>query len=436
MMKSGIHFVVVAMLAFGITLFAQTSTGGSSGLIAIVHAKAYLVPGKPAIQDATVVIANGKIEAAGAGLTVPTGARVIDAKGRILTPGLMNSDSQLALTETEGQETTDRKVSKGSFGPSFDIEYALNPNSTVLPVVRAQGLTRAMVMPTGSAEPPFNGEGAVLRLSEGADILDLPRAAVVVQIGGMVAPATGGSRSAAWILLRRALTATQESMDGTKPGKSLADNFSPYDRDALLPVLQRKIPLVLVVHRESDLRQAVAIAAGYNVRVVLVGAEEAWRIATLLASRKIQVVLDPYSDVPHTFDEIGARLDNAAILDRAGVEVSFMGTFVDVNYNAGRSIREGAGIAVANGMPWNDALKALTINPAKTWGISDHYGSLEPGKDGDIVLWDGDPLQPSSAPVLMFVRGQQVSLETRQTDLERRYSPAHMTSPIPPAYRH
>jgi imidazolonepropionase-like amidohydrolase len=429
-MKCRMLFVAVAMLAVGMALSAQSSPDASSGPIAIVHAKAYLVPGKPAVQNATVVIANGKIKAAGAGLAVPPGVRVIDAKGRILTPGLMNSDSQLTLTETLGQETTDSRISKGPFGSSFDVEYAVNPNSTVIPVVRAQGLTRATVLPTGSAEPPFNGQGAVLRLSEDADILDLPRAAVVAQIGGMVSPAAGGSRSAAWMLLRRALTAAQGN-NGSSAGK-----LDPEDRAALLPVLERKIPLALIVHRESDLRQAVAIADDYKVRVVLVGAEEAWRIADLLASRKIPVVLDPYADAPHTFDEIGARLDNAAILNRAGVPISFMGTFVDVTYNAGTSIREGAGIAVANGLPWNEALKALTLNPAMTWGISDHYGSLEPGKDADAVLWDGDPLQPGNAPMAVWVGGKQVSLETRQTDLERRYSPANMGSPIPPAYRH
>lgn len=421
--------VIAAALAFGAGLWAQTSSG-SGREIAIVHAKAYLVPGKPPVNDATVLIENGEIKAAGAGLAAPTGARVIDAKGKIVTPGLMNSDSQLALTETMGQETTDSRVSKGPFGASFDVEYALNPNSTVIPIVRAQGLTRATVLPTGSAEPPFNGQGAVLRLSEGANILDVPRAAVVAQIDGMVSPAAGGSRSAAWMLLRRALTAAQRNTG------SSAAKLSPEDRAALLPVLQRKIPLVLIVHRESDLRQAVAVADDYNIRMVLVGAEEAWRIAGLLASHKIPVVLDPYADAPHTFDMIGARLDNAAILDRAGVAISFMGTFVDVTYNAGTSIREGAGIAVANGLPWDEALKALTLNPAVTWGISDHYGSLEPGKDADLVLWDGDPLQPGNAPLIVFVRGRQVSLETRQTDLERRYSPANMKSPVPPAYRH
>ncbi|HWF47620.1 MAG TPA: amidohydrolase family protein [Bryobacteraceae bacterium] len=418
---------------------APAQSGSEDGRIAIVHAKAYLDPGKPPIDDATVLIANGKVSAAGARLAVPPGVRVIDAKGQILTPGLMNSDSQLALTETLGQENTDSGVSSGPFGAAFDVEYGLNPNSTVLPVARADGLTRATVLPTKSAVPPFLGQGAVLRLSEGADILDLPRAVVVVQIGGMVAPATGGSRSAAWMLLRRALTDAQKNLGPVaKHSSDKADSSKTAAEEnlaALTPVLQGKIPLAIITHRESDLRQAVSIADDYKIHVVLIGAEEAWRIADLLASHNISVVLNPYADAPSTFDQIGSRLDNAAILDRAGVRISFMGAFVHVTYNAGMAIREGAGIAVANGLPWNEALKALTINPAMTWGIAGHYGSLDPGKDADLVLWDGDPLEPMSAPVMVMVRGKEVSLETRQTDLERRYSPASMTSPIPPAYR-
>ncbi len=416
---------------------AQKTPSDGGDTIAIVHARAYLLPGQSPVDDATVLIANGKVEAAGARLVAPSGARVIDAKGRILTPGLMNSDSQLALTETLGQETTDSAVSSGPFGAAFDVEYGLNANSTVLPVARADGLTRATVLPTRSATPPFTGTGAVLRLSEGADILDRPRALVAAQIGGMVAPSTGGSRSAGWMLLRAALTAAEQAEAGTHvPAEAGAGALlSPVNLAALAPVLQRRIPLALLVHRESDLRQAVALADDYKIRVVLIGAEEGWRIAGLLASRKIPVVLNPYADAPATFDQIGARLDNAAILDRAGVIISFMGAFVHVTFNAGMAIREGAGIAVANGMPWNDALKAITLNAAMTWGIDDHYGSLEPGKDADVVLWDGDPLQPSSAPVMVLVRGRQVSLQTRQTDLERRYSPANLASPIPQAYR-
>jgi imidazolonepropionase-like amidohydrolase len=288
-----------------------------------------------------------------------------------------------------------------------------------------------MALPTGSATPPFNGLGCVLRLNEGPQIVDRADAVEVAEVGGMTAPKSGGSRAAQWMLLRSALSAAQQAKRSDEPGPLL----SAQNLNALAPVLAQKIPLAILASRESDLRQAVALAGEYKIRVVLIGAEEGWRVADLLAVHKIPVVLDPYASGPSTYDAIGSRLDNAAILDRAGVVVSFRASFVHVSYNAGIALREGAGIAVANGLPWAHALRALTSGAAETWGIEDHYGTLAPGQDADVVLWDGDPLEPTSAPALVLVRGQQVSLVTRQNELEQRYSPRHAGDPLPPAFR-
>ena len=398
--------------------------------LAVTHAKAYLVPGKPATEDATILIDAGKVRAAGSGLRVPAGYQVIDAKGAIVTPGLMDSNTQLALTETGGADNTDSAVTSEPFGEAFDPEYALNPNTTVIPIVRADGLTRAVSLPTGSAAPPFTGQATVLVLNEGANILDKPRAAVVAHIGGMVVNATGGSRAAAWQLVRAALDAASGKGTAVKAPATTSINIA-----ALKPVIEGKTQLVIEASRESDLRQAVALVEDYKIHVVLVGAEEGWRIAPLLASHHIDVVLDPYIDSPYYYDSIGTRLDNAAILDKAGVNVSFQGTFVHVTYNAGMAVREGAGIAVANGMLWNHALRALTSGPATTWGIADHYGTLESGMDADLVVWDGDPLEPMTNPITVVVKGKIVSLNNRQRMLERRYAPANINSKIPAAYR-
>jgi imidazolonepropionase-like amidohydrolase len=420
---------------------AQQSPNPSADSVAIIGAKAYVQPGESPIEDATILVVKGRIQAVGVGLAVPAGMRSIDAKGRMVTPGLMNSASQLGLVETGTPDTSDSAVVTGPFGASFDVQYALNPNSTLLPVARADGLTRVMVVPTGSATPPFDGSGAVLRLSEGSDILDLPQAAVVAEVGGMVVPKSGGSRGAQWMLIRSALDAAQRRMaTASSAHKENSDTdkstlLSTSNIEALVPVLKSKIPLVIVAYRESDLRQAVSLVDDYKIRVVIIGADEGWRVADLLASHKIPVVLNPYASTPATYDQIGARLDNAALLDRAGVVISFKAAFVHVSYNAGIAIREGAGIAVANGLPWPHALKALTVNPAETWGITAHYGTLQPGEDADLVIWDGDPLEPMSAPALVLIRGRQVSLETRQTDLEKRYRPDRAGDSEPPGYR-
>lgn len=345
-----------------------------------------------------------------------------------MTPGLMNSASQLGLVESGTADTKDSSVENGPFGASFDVQYALNPNSTLIPIARADGLTRAMVFPVGSAPPPFDGLGAVLRLNEGPEILDLPRAAVAATVGGMAVTTSGGSRSAQWMLIRSALDAGRGLSLPSSIKRDVASEkstmLSSRNMAVLIPVLQRKIPLVITAYRESDLRQAIALVDDYRIHVVVVGADEGWRVADLLASHKIPVVLDPYASTPATYDQLGARLDNAALLDHAGVLISFKA-----------AIREGAGIAVANGLPWSHALKTLTINPAMTWGIDGHYVSLQPGKDADLVLWDGDPFEPSSAPAMVLVRGKEVSLETRQTALERRYRPSLSGDPLPPGYR-
>lgn len=407
---------------------------GTDSLV-IVHAEAILIPDQPAVEDATIIVSKGRIQAAGKGIAMPRGMLAIDAKGRLVTPGLMNSASQLGLVETGTEDTSDAAVSSRPYGASFDIEYAPNPNSTLLPVARADGLTRAMVMPTASAGPPFNGLGAVLRLSEGASLIDVAKAAMVAEVGGMSVPKSGGSRSAQWMLIRSALDAARDpEILAKNPDLQRISALSSLNIAALRTVLERELPLVLIAHRESDLRQGVALVDDYKIRVVLVGAEEGWRCAELLASRKIAVVLNPYASTPETYDQMGARLDNAAILDRAGVVISFKAAFVHVSYNAGIAIREGAGIAVANGLPWPQAIKALTSGAAETWGIAGHYGTLEPGKDADIVIWNGDPLEPRNSPDLVLVQGKQVSLETRQTELEKRYSPIRPDNAMPPAY--
>jgi imidazolonepropionase-like amidohydrolase len=207
------------------------------------------------------------------------------------------------------------------------------------------------------------------------------------------------------------------------------------NREALVPVLEGRVPLAIVAARESDIRAAIRLADDYKVRVIVYGGAEAWRVAPLLAVHRIAVVLDPFANVPATFDEIGARPDNAAILEQAGVLIAFEVHPFFATHNAGLILREAAGIAVANGLPWDAALKALTCNPARIWGLDDHYGAIAVGQEADLVIWDGDPLEPASRAQHVLVRGREVSLRTRQTELRDRYAPARVSDPWPPAYR-
>jgi imidazolonepropionase-like amidohydrolase len=212
--------------------------------------------------------------------------------------------------------------------------------------------------------------------------------------------------------------------------------LSPLNRAALVPVVQRTLPLAIHASRESDVREAIRLASERDVRVIVYGGAEAWRLADQLAARSIPVVLDPLANVPATFDAIGARADNAARLRRAGVRIALSVPGVWMTHNAGSIVREAAGLAVANGLPWVDAMRALTIDAARIWGVDSRYGSLEPGKDADVVIWSGDPLEPATAAEVVILGGREASLRTRQTELRERYAPQRASDPWPPAYRH
>jgi len=428
---------VLALMGLVTTLVAPAAMAQTT---AIVHAKAYVQPGAPPMLDATIVIEAGKIKAVAAGLAPPPGAEVVDAKGAIVTPGLMNGASQLGIEEvTSTDDGADRAVKAGPLGAAFDIQYALNSNSELLRVARFDGVTRAMTLPTGSASAPFTGQGAALRLSESADILDRPKAAVAVQTGGPSDAAAGGSRAAQWLILRNALDearAYRAEKHGLGPRDQVLNHL---DAEALAPVLDGTVPLAIAATRESDIRQAIALSRDEHVRVVIVGGAEAWRVADLLAAAKIPVVLDPFADLPYSLDEIGARLDNAARLRKAGVVIAF-GMVDDLSsvyesYLAGETLREGAGLAIANGLTWDQALEAVTESPARIWGVADHYGSLAVGQDADVVIWHGDPLDVSGWPDAVYVRGAKASLRTRQGELGERYAPSHANDLWPSNYR-
>ena len=414
--------------------------------IAVIHATAWPMTGHGKIDNATVVIRDGKIASVEASGAAPADAQIIDAHGAVVTPGLMNAATQLGLVETgQADETNDMATTNASLGAGFDISYALNANSVLLPVARADGLTRAVSYPSGSGAAPFTGQAAVIDLNGSADILDQARVALYAQVGSASLSGAGGSRAGQWQLLRNALNDVRDAMNSDgDPGH---DHDHPHhdhphdhqwrDQQPLMRVLDGSVPLVIQAQRESDIRQAIALQKDFGIHVVLMGADEAWRCADALAAAHIAVVLDPMDNLPASFDQIGARLDNAARLDKAGVKLAIYssGNTIYLSYNAGLGMREAAGLAVANGLDYEHALAAMTRGPAEIFGIAGHYGTLTPGMDGDLVVWDGDPLEPSSAPTHVFVKGVEASLVTRQTELRNRYYPAPKPGELPAEYR-
>lgn len=403
--------------------------------VAIVGAKLYTMTADAPVENGTVVMRAGRIVAAGAGIEVPAGARRIDGHGRSVTPAFFNSATQLGLTEVSSVDSTnDHAVSSGSLGAAFDVQYALNPRSLLIRQAEADGLGRAVSFPTSSAGAPFTGFGALLHLG-GDPVLERAQVAMFADIGGQSSGRSGGSRSAQWQVIRQAL-AEARSLRGAKPGPQRDSAFNRADLAALAGVADGSVPLVIDANRESDIRHAIALARDERIRVILKGGIEAWRAANALAAARIPVVLDPSINLPLYFDELGVRADNAALLQRAGVLVAFrVNLSVHASYNAGYGLREVAGLAVANGMDHGAALAAVTVNPAQIWGVADRCGALSAGLDADVVIWDGDPFEPLSNVVAVFLRGQEVTADTRQRALRERYRPRTPPEPLPPAYR-
>lgn len=395
----------------------------------IVKAQSYLITNARLLDDdisarkISLFIKDGKIAGIGPAFDILEGVKVIDAEGGIITPGLMNSATQLGLIELHTvKETVDYSGSSHNFGASFDVQYGLNSNSVLLDIARTEGLVRATVMPSGADKSYFAGLGVLLHLREGSEILNKPKAMLVVETGG--GGTNNASRSAVWITVRNAFQKAQ-----------IAKGKLDEDTKILQKVLSGSIPLVVKASRESDIRQAIILKKDFKVRVIIAGGEEAWRVAPILAAQNIPVVLNPYEILPTTYDAMGARGDNAAILHHAGVMISFSVSSIFRSHNAGIAMRIGAGFSVAHGLEKQAALDAMTKNPAYIWGIANDYGTLEVGKVADIVIWSDDPLEPLTIPTKVFINGKLIDIQSRQMKLRNKYHPRRDNTDYPPAYQ-
>ena len=402
-----------------------TAAAGADPL-AITGATLWTGTADQPVMDATIVIVDRRIVAIGARLTPPVGARVIHAQGQVVTAPLDAAATQIGLVEVaSASDTDDRAVQSGPLGAAFDVSLGVDANDLPVAAARAAGVARALIFPNPATNGIFAGQAARLDLLGRSDIVARARVAVFVTAGGVAAHAAGGSRAAMWGYLRNALTEARQL--GGKPSvyKQRDQLFSHVELEALLPLISKRMPLAVVAEREADIRQAIAVGQDFNINIIIVGGAEAWRAADLLASHHVAVVLDPLDELPVSYDNIGARRDNAKRLAAAGVTISFTvsGQGIYLSYDVGPALREGAGIAVANGLPYAQALRAITQNASQIWGDSKRSGIVAPGGPADLVIWDGDPLEPSAAPIAVFLNGSEVSLTTHQTLLRDRYRP-------------
>jgi imidazolonepropionase-like amidohydrolase len=412
--------VKCSWLAILAAALAWSTAGDAEGPppIAIVHGRVYVPGGRPPIEDATVVISDGKVVAVGRDAPVPAGARSIDARGKIVTPGFIDADAALGVVDVELELASNDTDARTSMSPAVRMEDAYNPRSTLIPIARAGGVTSVVVAPRSGI---LAGQAAFVDLAGEslASALVRPALAQYAHVEEETAESSAGTRGALWLLLREALEDAR--FYGAHKAQYDANATRPLSLrrpalEALQPLIRGDQPLVVTAHRVSDIESALRLGADLKLRLVLSGASEAWLIADEIAQRKVPVIVDPWQDLPFRFDRLHARSDNAALLQRAGVTV-IIATF---SAHQVRLLWQHAGNAVRLGMDHDAAIRAITEAPADVFRLRG-YGRLEPGAVANVVVWSGDPLQTSSAPEHVFVRGEEQPRATRQTLLLDRY---------------
>lgn len=410
MMKKTLSSLLASGIAVLSIATAQTT--------AIMDGRVHTVSGD-VIENGDVIIRDGRIAEIGADLTAPAGATVIDATGKIVTPGLFAPYTQIGLVEIGlDKEANDSSPSEGfPLSAALNSIDAYNPSSVLIPVNRAEGVTRALSAPS-AGDKLFGGRAAVIDLSGRTNSVTKAEAAQVAVMGYSGAARAGDTRMGAWAVLREYLDEARayQANPNEYMRRPRNDRFALADLKALGSVVSGTQPLIVQVNSANGIRSVIRLKNTYRLNVIIVGGTEAWRVADELVSANIPVIISGLANLPYQFEDIDSTLKNAARLQRAGVKIAF---FADT-HNA-HLIRQHAGNAVAEGLPAAAALRALTLTPAEIYGVGNQLGSLEVGKMADVVVWDGDPLELTTRPEAVFIAGRAQDLNTRQKMLMERY---------------
>ena len=421
----------LARVTIALGFILATSTAAYAQTVAITGGKVYPVSG-PVIENGTVLVRDGKIVAVGANVTVPNDATRIDATGKWVTPGLINALTSLGVAEINAVQTTVDRSARGDSGiaASFPVWEGINPASTLFAPARNDGVTSVVVVPTGGL---IAGQAAVIDLVPGtlSDMLNKAPVAMVAQFGDA---RDGGSNARGEQYAR-----LKEILEDTRTYARRRSDFDraqtrPFaarraDLEALIPVVEGRLPLMVNVDQASDIDAIMRLANEQNVKLIVVGGAESWKVAARLAAAGIPVVAGSLNNIPQSFSTLGARQDAAALLQRAGAKVVLIGNGSgEEGFNV-RNLKYDAGVAVAYGLPWDAALRAVTLTPAEMLGVANRIGSLQPGRDANVVVWSGDPVEFTTRAEHVLIRGREVVSPSRQDELMQRYKS------YPPAYR-
>ena len=393
--------------------------------VAITHARLVIGDGSDPINNGTVLVQGGKVIAAGAAVMIPAGVKTIDAQGKWVTPGLVVAVTDLGLVDVGAvDDSNDSDADKSPFSAGLDISAAINPNDLPIQVSRAGGVTRAAVAPIGTSSI-FGGQGAVIDLGADPDAVMVPRAFQYVELGETGARRAGGSRAATYAQLHNALAEAREL--ALAPAAARRDDvlLTRSDAAALGAVVTGKQPLYVHVERASDIRMVLGLKREFPLlKLVIVGAAEGWMVAPELARSGVPVLATPLTDLPNSFEQLGSTQSNVGRMKAAGVKVALGGFGDQPRYApqyAGNLVAL-TRVPGASGLTWGQAFAAISSGPADIMGLGDRFGSLRAGRAGDVVIWDGDPLEVTSGVVRVFIDGVEQPLSNHQTKLRDRYA--------------
>ena len=383
------------------------------------------------IPNGTVVIQNGKIQAVGANVQAPQGATVIDATGLFVYPGMIDAGTTLGLTEIGSVPGSTDTREIGDFNPQDVALTAVNAHSELIPVSRVNGVTSVITSATGAI---MSGSAALVDLwgwtpdemavkAHAAQVMSYPAAGGGGRGGGGFGNRPAGDAAEATSRQVRALRdflADARSYAAVKA--KTAPNAPNAPRvnqamEALMPVLKGEVPVIFDVNSVDQIRGVLTLADSFKLKVVIRGARDAWRIADTLAARGIPVIVGPTTQAPGPDEPYDALYAQPGVLAKAGVKIAFQTSGAsDV-----RNLPYNAALSTAYGLEMDDAIKALTINPAQIFGVADRYGSLEPGKVANVFVTTGNPLDVRSNVKYLFIRGQAIPLTDRHTKLYEQF---------------
>lgn len=422
--------LLIALMAFSaMPVAAQT--------VAITGGRVVIGDGSDPIDGGTVVVSNGRVIAAGRGVAVPAGAERVDATGKWVTPGIVAGFTRLGLVGVDAVgDSNDASAATSMFNVSLDAADGINPDVSAIGVSRAAGITRAIVSPD-SSNSIFGGQGVVIDTGTDASPITKARAFQFVEFGESGARRAGGARTALMANFRNAVAEARDAARGVFRDDAMLKRA---DAVALIPVVNGQTRLFVHVKSATDILSVLAVKRDYpTLNIVIVGATEGWRVARQIAAAGVPVIASALQDLPDSFEQIAATQSNIGRMQAAGVNVA-IGMIDDDDTRQAQLSMQYAGNLVAlqkvpgaSGLSWGQAFAAISSKPAEIVGLGGEIGSLRTGRRGDVVIWDGDPLEVTSGVEAVWIDGVRQSLSTRQSRLRDRYADPKEGS-LPNAY--